>query len=378
MIKALVFSPFISREIAFMLVTHSPAVRAVAAAVVTACLAVPLLAQNQPAQAPKLKDYEKKELHSLDAVLDAALTGNLPEGPSIYAVDPSKKTDGIVRASDAPTVTWYHDAFRASDNRTLVPFMLVFDASQLQFSNLALGVRVVPKGTTTVSTAKGNGPAYPWNERYFTQLRPAGDMMPNAQKVARSFLVGPGDYDVYVAVRPHSLEKVKEAPFKALVFRQPVTVPDLTTPLITSSVMLLDSVKDVASPAQASDDPWLMGSLQLTPSLDRQFAKTQALSVLFWVYGMTVQEGKPDVTIDYSFFRKQGAEEKYFNKTAPQNFNASTLPAQWTDKSGLTGYLGEVPLTTFEPGDYRLEIKIKDNLAKTTITRDIAFSVTGA
>jgi hypothetical protein len=144
--------------------------------------------------------------------------------------------------------------------------------------------------------------------------------------------------------------------------------------------MLLDSVKEIEPPppAQLADDPWIMGALRLTPSLDRQFAKTQAVSVLFWIYGATLQAGRPDVTIDYSFFRKQGAEEKYFNKTAPQNFNASTLPQEWTDRNGLTGYLGEVPLATFEPGDYRLEIKIKDNLAKTTITRDIAFSVTGA
>ena len=202
------------------------------------------------------------------------------------------------------------------------------------------------------------------------------------QKLARVFQVGPGEYDVYVAMRPHSLEKTKEAPFKALLIKQPVTLPDLNADLTTSSVIILDKIEQVAtplSPAQMREQPWVMGTMQFIPSLDRQFAKTDNFGVYFQVYNQTMQNGKPDVTIEYSFYRKQGTDEKYFNKTAPQSYNASTLPAEWNAAQGhlVSGGI-EIPLGSFEPGDYRLEIKVTDNHGKKTITRDVAFSVTGA
>jgi hypothetical protein len=37
-----------------------------------------------------------------------------------------------------------------------------------------------------------------------------------------------------------------------------------------------------------------------------------------------------------------------------------------------------VPLGSFEPGDYRLEIKVTDKTSGKSITRDVRFSVTAS
>jgi hypothetical protein len=101
--------------------------------------------------------------------------------------------------------------------------------------------------------------------------------------------------------------------------------------------------------------------------------------VIFWIYGaQAATSGKPDVTIDYNFYQRMGDGEKYFNKTAPQQLNATTLPPQFDTALGhqLPGSL-VVPLASFPAGDYRLEIKITDKPSGKTLTRDVTFSVVG-
>jgi hypothetical protein len=104
--------------------------------------------------------------------------------------------------------------------------------------------------------------------------------------------------------------------------------------------------------------------------------KSGELQVLFWVYGAEAKGGKPDITIEYNFHQKTGDAEKYFNKTAPQELNAQTLPPQFDVAAGhqLPGSL-VVPLTSFPEGDYRLEIKVTDKISGKTRTQNAHVSV---
>jgi len=82
--------------------------------------------------------------------------------------------------------------------------------------------------------------------------------------------------------------------------------------------------------------------------------------------------------MEYNFHRKEGGEEKFFNKTNPTNINASNLPptfdpAKFPVPGGIT-----VPLTSFGEGQYRLEIKITDKSSGKTLTRDVNFTVTAS
>jgi hypothetical protein len=80
--------------------------------------------------------------------------------------------------------------------------------------------------------------------------------------------------------------------------------------------------------------------------------------------------------VDYIFNQKLPSGEKYFNKTDPQELNATTLPPQFDLAAGhqLPGSLS-VPLASFPEGEYRLEIKIADKVSGKSIARDVAFTV---
>ena len=88
--------------------------------------------------------------------------------------------------------------------------------------------------------------------------------------------------------------------------------------------------------------------------------------------------GKPNLTLEYEFHRNEGGAEKFFNKTNPQQVNASNLPPQFDpSKFPVPGGI-TVPLATFAEGEYRLNVKITDKAAGKTLSRDIKFSVKGA
>ena len=55
----------------------------------------------------------------------------------------------------------------------------------------------------------------------------------------------------------------------------------------------------------------------------------------------------------------------------PQAVNATT---PYTVAQGIPNFL-EVPLVSFAPGDYRLEIKITDKPSGKTVTQNVNFTV---
>ena len=119
--------------------------------------------------------------------------------------------------------------------------------------------------------------------------------------------------------------------------------------------------------------------MEIVPSLDNKFTTKQELSIFILIYNpKTDPMNKPDVSVEYNFYAKPaGAAEKFFNKTSPQDLNGKTLPAAFDMSLGHQLQTGQsVPLTSFAPGDYRLEIKITDKLATKTVTRDVNFTVT--
>ena len=105
----------------------------------------------------------------------------------------------------------------------------------------------------------------------------------------------------------------------------------------------------------------------------RQVARRPTLDVVFWVYnaGLSTLTSKPDVQVEYSFNQKTADGEKFFNKTQPQALNSQS---PYNVAMGIPNFL-EVPLVSFAPGDYRLEIKITDKPSGKMITQNVNFTV---
>jgi len=180
---------------------------------------------------------------------------------------------------------------------------------------------------------------------------------------------------------PATAETAAGSKARVTVIKRELAVPSLGDELTTSSVIVADKVdvlQAAISPEKQRENPYTFGQMKITPSEMNKFAKTDDLNIVFWIYGAQLDPGtkKPNVTVDYSFSQKTASGEKYFNKTDPQELNATTLPPQFDLAAGhqLPGSL-QVPLASFPEGDYHLEIKVADKVSGKSITRDVTFTI---
>ena len=270
-------------------------------------------------------------------------------------------------------VTWdSNHFFRAPDGTTYVPFTLTVDKSKLTAPTAAVYVAVLPKGAAAAAPAKGKdknaGPARSFEKFDFTSLGADGTL-------SRYLQVKPGDYDVYVAVKDKgTVEKVdKNYTPRVGLLKKELTVPDFTKPeLVTSSMLLSSGIQPAPAGQTAENDPYIFGQMQIVPSKEGKYKKTDTLSVVYWVYGASGDAaGKPDLTVENSFNQKTADGEKFFNKTQPQALNSQS---PYNVAMGIPNFL-EVPLVSFAPGDYRLEIKITDKPSGKTVTQSVNFTV---
>ena len=296
-----------------------------------------------------------------------------------------KLADGIGMDQTAPadlTLTWQQNHFlKASDGNTFMPYTVIIDAKGLSSPGVAMYVRAVAKSAPAAAADKKGDKKgdqekikYPWDDIQFFDVPANGH-------VSRAIAVPGGDYDLIVAVKKKSTGKEKKNDVnKTGVLRRELAVPGFGKPeLDTSSVILADVVE--ASPPLDPDgqraNPYVFGNMRITPNVDPKFKKSAELNLVFWIYGVSPASAqKPDVLVDYNFHQKLPDGEKFFNRTAPQPLNGQTLDPAFDMSIGhlLMGSL-TVPLASFPPGDYRLEIKITDKPSGKTLTRNVAFSV---
>jgi hypothetical protein len=312
--------------------------------------------QAKPAAEAKAS-AEQQDLSALTAVIDAVASGK-------------QAAPADVR------VAWVtNDFIRSTGDSVYIPFTLNIDRGAMSASTAALYVRVVNKAAAATSaiTLPGGRPTYPWDTIHFIDVPVDGN-------VARAIALTPGSYEAFIGVK----EKGTPAPGKIGVVRHEITVPALGgADLNTSSVILARGLEQLSAPLatdKQQDNPYVFGTLKLTPSLDHVFAKSGKLQVLFWIYGASQTNGKPDVTVEFNFHQRMpDGSQKYFNKTQPQEMNEKTLPQEFNLTAGhqLLSSL-EIPLSSFPAGDYRLEIKVTDKPSGKSLTRDVNFQVSAS
>jgi hypothetical protein len=288
-----------------------------------------------------------------------------------------KLVDGVMAGQPAPAdVTMSLQPFfmKSQEARTFVPFVLTVNNAPA--APAALYIRVVNPAAQPDPKAKKI--EYPWDDIHFI---PAEKVAPTLHRV---FMAPAGTYDVYVAYKERTPEKNAPKGFvpKTGVLKTTVTVPDFYNgELNTSTVLVAEKVNMLSAPPnmeEARERPFAFGMQELVPATDMEFKKAEELSIFFQVYNAGLdQAGKPNLTLEYEFHRIEGGAEKFFNKTNPQQVNASNLPPQFDPaKFPVPGGI-TVPLASFAEGDYRLAIKITDKAAGKTINRDIKFTVKG-
>jgi hypothetical protein len=192
-----------------------------------------------------------------------------------------------------------------------------------------------------------------------------------------------GEYDAYIAVAVKD-PVAAPGPMKNAVHKATITVPNYwSDEFQISTVFLANKVTPLAEVPSGDAQklkPYVIGNLEVSPTVDGKFTSADELSVFFIIYGVALgDDKKPDVTIDWQPYKKGPLGEAKFRGVAPQKLNAETLPPGFDVAQGhqLVGSLN-VPVSAFEAGDYRLAIKVTDNKSGKSLTHDVAFTVAGS
>jgi len=308
---------------------------------------------------------------------------------------------------------WQNEFLKAQQG-TFIPFTLTIDASRLTRPAVLVYVRAVRRDRAAVPprrerprTVAGRPP----RERLEPPQEPAAEEFPvdaifpaelqlepgQRARVSRGFSLSPGSYDVFVVVRERFAPGNGPLVPKAAVVTRQLNVPDFVgSGLTTSSIILADRLETLSrsiEPDELPERPYVIGRNEVTPAVDRTFRRNEELIVVFLIYNPFVtSEKKFDLQVEYHFFRRgigpadpgriPGTEppaqegERYFNHTDPQRFNPAILGSQFDPGSGHPVMAGQgVPMSAFDPGEYRLAIRITDLLAEKSIMRDVHFTV---
>jgi hypothetical protein len=307
------------------------------------------------------------------------------------------------KATNSLAIKWEQNHFiKSHGDKTYVPFTVSLDAAAFTAPTpVGLYLRVAKRGELPPTDAaaaskdsdkkkkgkkdetKGAGSQidarheYPFEDVFFIDIPAAVAGQP--QLLRRAFSVSPGDYDVYIAVKEKPVAGATASP-KVGVLKHELTVPSLDGDFTTSTVIIaakIDVLQTELAPERQAENPYTFSTIKISPSLDNKFKKTDEFNIMFWIYGAAADASKkPNIEVEYAFHQKTAEGEKFFNKTDPQIMNAETLPPQFDLAAGhqLTGSLA-VPLASFPPGDYRLEVKITDKAGSKSVTREATFSV---
>jgi len=352
----------------------------VAIACVTLLFCSSLVAQKKDEK--KQDEAQKKEVQNLVKLADDAAAGQ--------GAAPNDLSLAWVR----------EDVLKAQGNKQYVPFIVTVDPAKVTTGNLAFYWRVISKNAQpTATTGEANGQKdnkdkdkdkdkdkkksdYAYEDVAFI---PVTTGQPGPMRIARSFTVGAGAYDVVLIAKEFGAQAQKNGPpAKTAILKQTINVPDFWNgELNTSSVIIaqrIDPLPAPLTPQQQADRPYALGQMEIVPQVDMAFSKKQELSTFMLVYNpKTDSANKPDVVVEYNFHTKSGSDWKFFNKTNPQNLNAQTLPPQFDLAAGHQLQSGQaVPLASFPEGEYKLEIKVTDKVANKTLTRDVFFTVTAS
>jgi hypothetical protein len=314
---------------------------------------------KSPAPEPqqrKLTNDERREALALSEMVDAAMAGKQPLPSDV-------------------TLKFQHHFLKSNEN-VYVPYILEVSGGKFSSFPVALYVRASKKDAPATA-GKGTEVVWPFADAYFLDEKhivTVGDVM----QVPRAVQLPAGDYTLYFAMRERQPKDRKQQP-KSVVLAQPLTVPEMNTALTTSSVILakaLDPAPEQLTGQQQLEQPFTISGYRIVPSFGEPIPQSGELMFVFFIYNEAVAaSGKPDIDVDYLFYR--ASEEKPFTKLATQSFNATTLPGQFDLNLGHQVFVGQgIPVKdAFKPGDYRLEIKVTDKTNGQTVTRNVPFTV---
>ncbi len=128
--------------------------------------------------------------------------------------------------------------------------------------------------------------------------------------------------------------------------------------VLLSSVVLYDAAEQTDEPSGIPGRAFQFGKVKLEPIGGRAFTRKDVLGVFFYVYGSAGAE----LTARYVFI-KDGVEK------------GQTRPQALLGTEGLALASEEIPLASFEPGNYTLVIEVEDKASGEVLQKQARFKL---
>jgi GWxTD domain-containing protein len=167
----------------------------------------------------------------------------------------------------------------------------------------------------------------------------------------------PGDYTLYLGVRDDTTTRLGT---KIL----PLTAPAFTgEKLRLSTVLLFSDGKKTEELASTPGKAFIIGGYHFIPHLGRIYETSGRLTGVFMAHGFGVENGRPNLTVQYIFHQN--------NVKRAQTQDEPFISAGGT--MAITVF--NLPLGSFDPGEYSLRIKVTDHIGNEVTMTDIDFTV---
>ena len=316
----------------------------------------------------------------------------VPKGPrmSTFTANPKDGSDTLIEIAGEVTNT----ASTTVENVSLTVTML--DANGLALSTNQATVASVAAGQTAPFTVEVTEPE--GTEQYSVMVDGSAPVfrdlsmrdLPNADsddmvRVSRAFVAPSGEYELILVMREREPRNAA-TPRRLALLREDVTLPSFGDGLAISSIFVARNIAvrpEALDPDKQMEEPYTLGNMVIDPITSAgppSIRQNGELSIIFFVYNAGFDAArKPNVEVQYNFHIKTNEGEQYFNRTNPQQFNAETLPPEFDLTAGHQVVGGQsIPLASFEPGEYRLEMRVNDTLSGQSLTDNIPFIVLGS
>lgn len=147
---------------------------------------------------------------------------------------------------------------------------------------------------------------------------------------------------------------------------QRLPVPRMATEQLTHSTLILADLIERVTTRQVGTGQFVIGDTKVRPAVGEEFSRDDRMGIYLQVYNLGISEGthKPDATIEYEVVRGDQSVFRHTETTAD------------LERAGEQITLEKVlPLTSFTPGDYKLQIKVTDRVRNQVINPATRFRI---
>jgi hypothetical protein len=189
--------------------------------------------------------------------------------------------------------------------------------------------------------------------------------------VQGAFALPPGEYDVFVGLLDRTRRKDRRP---ALVLSRTVRIPAYTPGELTlGSPLVLEGIRALPEPFQGErqrEHPYAFGDAEFLPRTSRTFAATDDLMVILQAYNYRAPAS--NLIVSYRFYSEADGKLVFFNQTEPMMLQDEDLPPAPTVQAFV---LQSMPLQSFPPGPYVLEMTVEDRVSNVAQKATVEFSV---